>query len=153
MAVRREVIQRLGPLDVRLLRGEDTELYGRCMAAGCRILYEPDAVAYHRITGDKLTMDYARRWHHWYGHYDAYLLPWKPLHLVTIMPLWRAADTGRCIGRWITVVLARRPWWERFRAELQVRQEASFWWHRLQLWPRWWLTVLTGRSRFERPAG
>ena len=145
MAVRREVIERVGPYDVRMRRADDTEFFFRCAEAGCRIVYEPAAVAYHKMRAERMTVPYIRAWHRREGRYHALLIPWKPLHLLTMMPLWRTADTLRRLAAWGRAVVRRRPWWERFCCELKLHEEAGVWLHRLQLWPRWWLAVLTGR--------
>jgi len=80
------------------------------------------------------------------GYYHACLLPWRKYELVTMMPIEWYRETVEYAVRWAGKLLAGRPWAERFRDELKLREHVSMWRHRLQLWPRWWLTVLTGRS-------
>jgi GT2 family glycosyltransferase len=54
MAVRRSVVDRVGPFDEALdagtpaRSGGDHEIFGRILAAGYRIVYEPRAVSWHR---------------------------------------------------------------------------------------------------------
>ena len=93
-----------------------------------------------------MTLQYFRWWWHRLGYSKAYLIPWKMSHLLTVMPVWWYRKTPELVLRWLHKVLVGRPFRERFHYELLVREDLSVWSHRLQLWPRWWLTVLTGRS-------
>lgn len=150
MAIRREAVERIGGFDERMIRGQDREFYERCIERGLTVWYEPAALASHKLTADRLTPAYLRRWRHRQGYYDAYLMPWRVSHLLTIMPLaWYLKVLGTA-AHWVGLH-AGGSWWARFHAELVLRQEASAGWHRLRLWPRWWLTVLSGRS-FLPPA-
>jgi GT2 family glycosyltransferase len=63
MAFRRSVFERLGGFDERLGAGasgcsEDSELWYRMLADGCRIAYRPDCVVHHshRGSGDDVTL-------------------------------------------------------------------------------------------------
>ena len=65
MAFRKEVFQKyggfrtdLGPSPGSEIRNEDTELGRRLLAAGEKIRYEPSAVVYHAIPGERLTKQY-----------------------------------------------------------------------------------------------
>ena len=151
MAIRREVLQRLGPFDVRLLRqggaprGEDSEYYERCLRAGLLVGYEPSALAHHKIGSERLTLGYFRSWRHQSGYANAALLPWKASHLVTVMPIWRWRIIVLAVHGWLKAVATRRSWWERFYAELKVREELGVWRRRFQQWPREWLAVVRGR--------
>jgi len=65
MVVRREVFATLGTFNERLGVGasgscEDTDLAERIRSAGMRIGYMPDAVVYHAVELDRLTVDYFR---------------------------------------------------------------------------------------------
>jgi glycosyltransferase involved in cell wall biosynthesis len=71
MAVRRRVIDRvggwnpdLGKLQGSLRTGEDHELSLRMLAAGFAGVYEPDALAQHRVPADRLRLVYFHRWFH-----------------------------------------------------------------------------------------
>jgi GT2 family glycosyltransferase len=62
---RRATFERVGTFDRALGRsgarnsgGEDTELYRRLIAAGCKVRWVPQAVIYHRIQSDKLARGY-----------------------------------------------------------------------------------------------
>jgi glucosyl-dolichyl phosphate glucuronosyltransferase len=146
MAVRRDVAIRLGGFDVRLRRAQDTEYYQRCVDGGYHVVYEPSALVFHDVHGAELTPGYFRRWRCRAGYYSAYLVPWKLAHLLTVMPVWRYRKIGRLAMEWARRLSSGHSWWERFRYELFLWQEVSLWWHRLQLWPRWWAAVLTGRT-------
>lgn len=146
MAVRREVVERLGGFDTRFIRAQDNEYYLRCVGAGLHIVYEPQALAHHQIGADRMTPAHFRRWRHMTGHYHAYLYPWRKYHLLTVMPVdWYPMVAGFAAG-WVRALVTRRPWFERFRYELRLREHASVFRHRLQLWPRWLATVVTGRA-------
>ena len=69
-----------------MVRGQDSEYFSRCVRRGLRIAYEPAAVAHHQIGPERLSVQAFRRWRHRQGYYEAMLLPWKPSHVVTIMP-------------------------------------------------------------------
>ena len=146
MAIRREAAEHVGPYDVRMGRGEDTEYYWRCIERGFTVCYEPAALVYHKMPVQRLTPQYMRQWYHWTGYYQAHQMPWKIHHLLTVAPVWWYRLSLSALAAWLRAVVARHPWWERFRCELALRELASTWAHRIQLWPRWCLTVLTGRS-------
>jgi GT2 family glycosyltransferase len=74
MAVRREVVQRigglradLGKLEGSLRTGEDHEFFLRMLHAGFRGVYEPTAVVHHRVGAERLDRGYFRRWLHQNG--------------------------------------------------------------------------------------
>ena len=151
MAIRREAVERVGGFDTRMVRGQDREYYERCAQEGLVLCYEPAALAYHLVGDDRLTPAYFRRWRARQGRYDAYLLDWRMSDLLTILPLWWYRDAGLAVGRLCRASWMRRPSWERFRQELVLRHALSVWLRRLQLWPRWWATVLTGRNWLPAP--
>jgi glycosyltransferase involved in cell wall biosynthesis len=69
MAVRRAVVDRvgglrtdLGKLDGSLRTGEDHEFFLRMLDAGCRGVYEPDAVVHHWVPAARLERQYVRKW-------------------------------------------------------------------------------------------
>ena len=152
LAIRREAASHLGPYDHRLIRGQDSEYYDRAIAQGLKILYEPAAEVWHRVGADRATPDYLRAWRHRQGRYTAQRIPWKATHLVTIMPLWRWAETVRILGEWVRSLVARRSWWRRFHAELKVREELSVWAERLRQWTHRWRLAVTGRRHASRAA-
>ncbi len=143
--MRRDAVQRAGLFDVRMIRGQDHEYYYRWVESGLKVWYEPAALAYHKIGLDRLTLQQFRQWRHRQGYYGAYLIPWRKYHVATVMPLRWYREMIGLTGSWLTGILTRRPWAERFRYELKLREHVSTWLHRLALWPRWCLTVVTGR--------
>ena len=144
-AVRRQAAARLGPYDPKLLRGEDTEYYERAISQGLAVCYEPSALAFHRIAADRMTLAYFRQVRHKTGYYRAYRMPWMLKDLVTIVPLWWYLDLLDTAAAWLKSGFGREQWMDRFQHELALREKTSLWLHRLQLWPRWWLAVLTGQ--------
>jgi glycosyltransferase involved in cell wall biosynthesis len=68
MAFRRGVFEGLGGFDTRrgivghkLYRGEESELVGRALAAGFRVVYDPRPVVRHRIGRDRTRLAYLSR--------------------------------------------------------------------------------------------
>jgi GT2 family glycosyltransferase len=96
----RELFVRIGTFDTVLGRkgsanigGEDTEIYRRMITMGCKVLWVPDAVIYHRIQTSKLRRSYFLDLHFRQGRIegmrkrgDRSRLP--PKHLLP--QLWRA---------------------------------------------------------------
>ena len=69
MAIRSIVLERvgglrtdLGKLDGSMRTGEDHEFFLRLLHAGCRGVYEPDAVVAHLVPASRLEPEYFRRW-------------------------------------------------------------------------------------------
>ena len=152
MAIRREAMARVGGFNERMIRGQDSEYYERCLARGLRIIYEPAAVVAHLIGPDRLTLQYLRHWRHRQGAFEARRLPWKPSHLITVMPLWRWIVSLRIVGRWLGAAILGRSWWQRFYAELKMREEISTWAERVREWPSRWVAALPGRWNIPRDA-
>jgi len=146
LAIRREATRRLGGYDVRLPYFQDTDYYERAVRAGLAVVYEPAAVVYHKIGAERLTPEYFRRRRRQAGVYHALRAPWRPRHLVTVMPFSLYRRIGRSAAGWLWCALRGDPWWRRFHHELALREALGTWRHRLRLWPRWWLALLTGRS-------
>jgi len=74
MGLRRSVIDRigglrsdLGKLEGTLRTGEDHEFFLRMLQAGCRGVYEPDAVVRHWVPRERLERGYFGRWLHQNG--------------------------------------------------------------------------------------
>lgn len=145
LAIRREAVARVGGFDVRLIRSQDTEFYNRCVRAGLRVCYEPSALVRHRLGAERMALDYYRRWNHRTGYYNAYSVPWRKYHLLTVVPWQWYYSVARLAWIWLSNRVAGGPWPERFDSELKLRGHWSLWLHRLALWPRWLLTLLTGR--------
>jgi len=145
LAIRRTAALDLGPYDVRLARGQDTEYYRRAVSRALAVVYEPGAVVYHEIPPERLTADYFRGWYGRAGTSRALAGPWERAQLATIMPVWRYRRIARSAAQWVGHTLRRDPWWRRFRCELLLREDLSAWRQCLRLWPRRWLAALTGR--------
>jgi GT2 family glycosyltransferase len=101
---RRDVFSRIGAFDTTLGRrgrantgGEDIEMYHRLIDMGCKVLWIPDAVIYHRIQTSKLRRGYFLDLHFRQGRMEGmrkrgnksklpprYLLPqlWRAVHAV-----------------------------------------------------------------------
>ena len=146
LAFRKALINRVGGVDERRLHGEDAELFRRYRDAGATIVYEPTAVVQHKIGRERLTPAYFRQWHRRAGYYRAYDLGWRPHHVVSLMPLYGYRELLRWAYRWAQECLTRQNYWLRLGAECRMRGWWSMVVHRLQLWPRGMLSVITPRS-------
>ncbi len=146
VAIRREIAQRVGGYDVRMVRAQDTEYYLRCLKAGVAIVYEPSALVHHKVAADRMTPEYFRWWVRRSGYYHTYLMPWRKHHLLTLFSADWYADTLKVA--WARLCARRDgiPKWKLFHYELVLLERWHHLVHRLQLWPRWLLTVATGRS-------
>jgi GT2 family glycosyltransferase len=74
LAVRRDVLNRLGGFAVHLgkkrgtlLSGEDHDLCARAQKAGFRAVYVPSACVYHWVPADRLRIRYFVNWFFWSG--------------------------------------------------------------------------------------
>jgi glycosyltransferase involved in cell wall biosynthesis len=70
MAIRAEALGRIGPFRTDLgpttgsqIRGEDSDICRRLLAAGCRMLYVPDAVVRHPVDDRRLRRAYFRQYY------------------------------------------------------------------------------------------
>lgn len=68
MAFRREVFERVGLFDAsrgvtgtKLYRGEEPDLVARALAAGCRAVFDPRLVVWHRVGADRMRVGYFSR--------------------------------------------------------------------------------------------
>ena len=146
IAVRRELMERLGGFDVRRLRGEDAELFDRYRRSGVRVVYEPAAVVHHKIGKERLTPAYFRAWHETAGRYRTYSIPWRPHHLLIFMPVYCYRELFRWSYLYWKTGWSSHNVWERLGYECRVRGWLSVLRQRMIWWPRWCLTLLTGRS-------
>jgi GT2 family glycosyltransferase len=71
LAVRREVLDRLGGFSPDFYRCQDHELLIRLWRAGGRVLYAPELVVRTRVARERLTKPYHRAWHRRHGFYSA----------------------------------------------------------------------------------
>ena len=153
IAVRREVLDRLGGFDERRIRGQDVELFTRYRDAGVKIVYEPSAVVYHKIDAQRLTPEHFRRWYWRTGYYRAHEIAWRPHHLLTLIPLYCYRELWRCTSKWWRTGSSPDTFWVRLGHECRARAWWSILIHRIRLWPRWCLTVLMGRSYMPKANG
>lgn len=154
IAVRREVLQRCGAFDVRLVRGQDVELFVRLRRRGATIVYEPSALLHHRVGKDRVTPDAFRRWYRERGYYRAFTQPWQPSHALTVMPLSWYREVAQLAWRWARTTGDPARRWERLSYDCRLRAHFSHLRHRLQLLPSWWraLAGAAPREGFPQPA-
>jgi len=87
MIIRANVVKRIGGFAPELGAGavgfaEDSEFSMRMREAGCRMLYIPEILVWHRLPADRLTKASFRERFFRVGKTDAYLMPLR-------WPLWR----------------------------------------------------------------
>jgi GT2 family glycosyltransferase len=71
LAVRRDVLDRIGGFSPDFQRCQDHELLIRLWRAGGRVLYAPELVVRTRVARERLTKRYHRAWHTRHGFYSA----------------------------------------------------------------------------------
>ena len=104
---RRELLDRLGPFDEELTRGQDVEMNARILAAGGRILLLPDVVSrYHA----RRTLDQLGRMLYQYGYFKP-LIARKSRRLLTVRQLvppgfLLALVSALVLVRWTALPLA-----------------------------------------------
>ena len=145
MALRRRVVDRLGglrgdlgKLDGTLRTGEDHEFFLRMLGAGCRGVYEPDAIVHHWVPSSRLERNYFRRWLYQNGQDVARLerayLPAMPRLFGVPRYLWRQAlvDAARAVRAAIAfdeparVASLMRVVWFAGYLRAAVRRERAF---------------------------
>jgi glucosyl-dolichyl phosphate glucuronosyltransferase len=116
MAFRREVFDRVGLFDTRLgiqgtrrYGGEETELVGRALVAGCRAIYDPAVVVWHRIGRDRMHIGYVSRVYFQRAEGEARLWPLVTGLALFGVPLGMYRMTALRVGRWLAAVALRRP--------------------------------------------
>jgi len=73
----------VGAIGSQLLRGDETEMLQRLVAAGKRLVYTPHAVVHHKVPPERMRLPYARWWRFWAGHSSA---PTSPKG--ACIPMW-----------------------------------------------------------------
>jgi GT2 family glycosyltransferase len=71
LAVRRDMLERVGGFSPDFERCQDHELLIRLWRAGGRVLYAPELVVRARVARERLTKPYHRAWHTRHGFYSA----------------------------------------------------------------------------------
>jgi hypothetical protein len=116
MAFRREVFDRVGLFDARRgmhgtrrYGGEDTELVARALAAGCRAVYDPAVVVWHRIGRDRMRLGYLSRVNFQMAEGEVRFQPRVERLGLLGVPLGMYRMTAICIARWLGAAALRRP--------------------------------------------
>ncbi len=119
MAVRRFVFEEYGGF--RLDRGEDTEFSCRVVKAGCKILYCPEMLVYHKIIPYRVTKKYFIQWF-FTGGGIRYIVDKEygpPLRRAFNVPLWMYREFFRDIVGWLNGLFACKIK-QRFLHEVQL---------------------------------
>ena len=112
IAFRRDVFDRfgifreeLGRRGDELVGGEDRELYQRLIRGDSHVVYEPEALAYHKVEPERLTKKYFRRWFWDVGRTLGHEMERKWYHVMTIAPFWIWKDLFQTLIRFLRVEL------------------------------------------------
>lgn len=132
-ALRASSVSRYGLFDVSLGRrgsrwvgGEDFELFKCWLAQDAHLLYEPAAVVRHKVSAERVSPEFYRRWFEDIGYTQAHQLDWKWHYRLSVVPAWRwgkLVAAGAQYG-WTRVVPSGEA--SRLRAELWWRFQRSF---------------------------
>ena len=116
MAFRRAVFDKVGVFDTRRgLRGtrhyggEETELVERALTAGCRAVYDPSLVVWHRIERDRMGIGYLSRVSFHRAEGEARVRPVVKRFALFGVPPGMYRSIARGVWRWLTAVILRRP--------------------------------------------
>mgnify|MGYP005817819783 CR=1 FL=1 len=109
-AIRRTVLEKVGPFWERLFfGGEGEELGIRVLDAGFRILYLPQSIIYHRAPSGKMRPDPSRRYYNLRNSLFIYLVHYPWWMLIWFVPLKIAACTIQGLrqgsARWVLAAL------------------------------------------------
>lgn len=115
MAFRREVFDKVGLFDprrgiqgTRRYGGEETELVGRALAAGCRAVYDPELVVWHRIGPERMRIRYLSRVAFQRAEGEARVRPVVTRDWLLGVPLGMYGAV-RHFGRWLTSLVLQQP--------------------------------------------
>jgi glycosyltransferase involved in cell wall biosynthesis len=117
----------LGPRPGSEIRGEDTELGRRLMAAGEHLRYEPSAVVYHSIPEGRVTKDFFLTW--WLDFGRATVREWGrgqsvlgiPRPYLNILKLG-TIELAQKLGRWIFTLNPKRRFYHKCRVWVTAGQ-------------------------------
>lgn len=133
MAFRRQVFRDIGLFvttlsakGTKLYRGGDTEFVRRAVGAGKTVIYDPDLVVGHRISPERMTRDYFRKWAFDSGEGHAMTAPPVTGRNLLGIPLYHFRTVAREAGRWVRAVAARDR--EAFCRQLDVIDELGVAW-------------------------
>jgi len=139
MAVRRELIDRIGGFDpslgrtgASLLGQEQAEFFCRSRAIGARGLYVPEMAIEHHVPASRLTREYFRRWWFWKGVSKSRIERRHPttelgVDLASVprvggVPRFMFGTAARDLAGWIVATSAR----ERTRREMMLCYFAGY---------------------------
>jgi len=116
MAFRREVFEKVGMFDVRrgvvgrkLYRGEEVDLVERAIAAGCRAVYDPSIVVWHRIGPDRMRRGYLARLYFERAEGEALVQTTAGHRTLLGVPLARYRALVQRTTQWLAAAVQRRP--------------------------------------------
>ena len=123
MAFRKSVFQELGGFRTDLGRrgaqlsgGDDTDIVGRLLKAGKRIVYTPNATVHHTIGAERMHKAYFRRWKF---HSGQSIARWSPFQ-TRCVPKW-------LVREWVQHGLGSLWAYGRRQRDLGLQRELKFW--------------------------
>jgi glycosyltransferase involved in cell wall biosynthesis len=140
MAFRRRVFDKVGVFDTRrglvgstLHRGEEIDLVARALAAGCRAVYDPRVVVFHRIDHQRMRLPYLSRLYFQRAEGEALVPP-----AAGMVPSGVSASAytlaARAIAIWLGATARRRP--DAIERWLDCCAAVGSMWGRTLLWLR-----------------
>jgi glycosyltransferase involved in cell wall biosynthesis len=127
--------EELGRRGDELVGGEDREFYQRLIKGGALVMYEPEALVYHKVEPDRLTPDYFRRWFLDVGKTLGHEIEWKWHYAFSIAPFWLWKDFLGSVIQFVRVqchpALSEE---ERFPSRLWLRHYSGMLWERAIHW-------------------
>jgi len=116
MAFRREVFGLSGTFDPelgvtgqKLYRGEEVDLVRRALRAGCRAVYEPRLVVWHRIPASRMRRRYIARFYFEQAEGEALALGAPGGRQLLGIPLYIYRGAAERMGGWLWAAVRRRP--------------------------------------------
>lgn len=86
MALRKKILKTVGDFNTevgrkggKLLAREDVDLVNRAREKGYKILFLPDAIVYHKVESERLTIPYILKWEFYMGRTYRLLYGYRPL--------------------------------------------------------------------------
>ena len=114
--------EELGRRGEELVGGEDREFYQRLVKAGALVMYEPEALVWHRVEAARLTKEYLRNWFWNVGRTLGHEIQGRWYHAFFIAPVWVWKEWLRSLLRWAKARISSCDQIaERFASEIWLR--------------------------------
>ncbi len=106
-----------GEKRTRKAKAEDIEIGRRLISAGERIIYSPNMIVYHKISRDRATKRYFRKWYSACGRNNALIEQFQGKSLFILgIPLWIYRKLVICLSSFLVSAISCNPklifYWE-----------------------------------------